>query len=110
GPGRAGRVRAAGRDCTDVAREQGRAVTSAAPLRRELDGPLRDALAGASDGDLVGPVATPEGFALAVIERRLPAEPDATTRQDIQDALFARWLAEQLEQATLNLDFPEAAG
>jgi parvulin-like peptidyl-prolyl isomerase len=42
---------------------------------------------------LVGPVATPEGFALVVVEERRPAELDAATRQRIQDELFDAWLA-----------------
>jgi hypothetical protein len=58
-------------------------------------------------GEVVGPVATPEGCALALIEERRPGELDAATRQRIQDELFDRWLAGRMKEATLN---PRMAG
>jgi hypothetical protein len=48
-----------------------------------------------------GPVATPEGRALVVLEECPPAELDAATRGRIQDELFMGWLADRLKEAAL---------
>lgn len=106
----ASQVRDEGRGLADAARDHGLKAAGAAPLRKELDGPLRDALAQAADGDLVGPVAMAEGFVLAVIEHRLPSEPDTATREDVEDGLLGRWLAERLGQVALTADLLGAAG
>jgi hypothetical protein len=103
-------VRDDGRGLADVAGDHGLRVIRAAPLRQNLDGPLRDALAPAADGDLVGPVATVDGFVLAVIEQRLPAEPDTAARRDVEDELFDRWLSERLGPVALTADLLGADG
>jgi hypothetical protein len=103
-------VRDDGRDLADVAGDHGLQVIRAAPLCRDLDGPLRDALARAADGDLVGPVTTAEGFVLAVIEQRLPAEPDTSARRDVEDEPFDRWLSERLGPVALTADLLGADG
>src|SRR5262245_42606490 len=82
-----------GRDLADVAREHGLSAARRRLLFEELGGPLGSALADAAPGELVGPVETPEGFALVVVEERRPAELDVATRQRIQDRLFADWLS-----------------
>ena len=64
----ASQVREEGRALDDVAREQGLPVERGEQLRQELAGPLGAALGPAEVGQLVGPVATPRGFALVVIE------------------------------------------
>ena len=71
-------------------------------LRKQLNGSLAEALASAKTGELIGPVVTPEGLALVVVEERRPAELDAATRQGIQDELFDGWLAAKLGGATLD--------
>src|SRR5262249_57700576 len=86
----------------EVAREHGLSLARHRVLRNALVGPLAEALASAKTGELIGPVVTPEGCALAVLEERRPAEPDAVTRQGIQDELFEGWLAAKLGQATLD--------
>lgn len=106
----ASQVREEGRDLDAVALEHGLPVVRRRLLRKELDGPLAAALAGAEDGEMVGPVATPQGFALAVIKERHPAQLDATTRQRIEHDLFADWLAARLKQATLDLAAVGGAG
>ena len=67
-------------------------------LRKELG----EALAGAKDGEVVGPVATPEGFALARIEERHEPVLDPALRQRIQDELFEGWLAACMKEATFD--------
>jgi parvulin-like peptidyl-prolyl isomerase len=99
----ASQVREEGRDLADVAREQGLHLERGEKLRKELKGPLGTALRSAEVGQLVGPVGTPQGFALVVIEECHPAKLDGATRQRIQDELFEGWLAARLREATLNL-------
>jgi hypothetical protein len=99
----ASQVREEGCDLDDVAREQKLHLERVEMLRKELSGPLGSALGSAGVGQLVGPVGTPQGFVLAVIEERRPAELDAATRQRIQDELFGGWLAERMQEAALNL-------
>ena len=99
----ASQVRDEGRDLEGVAREHGLPVTRRRLFRRDLPGPLAKALATAQPGELVGPVGTPEGFALVVVEERRPAELDAATRQALQDELFDAWLAGWMNQATFDL-------
>jgi peptidylprolyl isomerase len=99
----ASQVREEGRDLAEAAREQGLHLERVETLRKELTGPLGSALGPAEVGQLVGPVATPLGFALVLVEERRRAELDGATRQRIQDDLFEGWLAARMRQATLNL-------
>jgi parvulin-like peptidyl-prolyl isomerase len=96
-------VREEGRDLADVAREQGLHLLRVEGFRKELKGPLASALASAGAGQLVGPVSTPHGFALVLVEQRHPAELDPATRHRIQDELFAGWLAARLREAKIDL-------
>ena len=99
----ASQVRDEGRSLEEVAREQGLRVAHHQLLRRHLSGPLAEALATAATGELVGPVGTPQGFALVLIEERRQPELDPPTRQRIQDELFENWLATRLREAKLDL-------
>ena len=99
----ASQVRDEGRDLEEVARAHGLPVARHLLFRKDLGGPLAGPLASAGAGELVGPLATPEGFALVVVEERRPAELDAATRQRIQDELFDAWLAGRMSQATFDL-------
>jgi parvulin-like peptidyl-prolyl isomerase len=100
----ASQVRDEGRRLEDVAREHGVPAAHHWLLRQDLHGPLAEALADAATAELVGPVATAEGFALAVIEERRPAELDVAARRRIQDELFESWLADQMKEATFDLE------
>jgi len=93
-------VRDEGRDLADVAREHGLPADRRRLVFEELGGSLASALAAAAPGELVGPVETPEGFALVAVEERRPAEPGPATRQRIQDKLFVTWLTARLAEAT----------
>jgi hypothetical protein len=99
----ASQVRDEGRSLEEVAREHGLPVIRHLLFRKDLSGPLAEPLASAAAGELVGPVATPKGFALVLVEERLAAELDAATRQRIQDELFDNWLAGWMNQATFDL-------
>jgi hypothetical protein len=102
----ASQVRDEGRDLDAVAAAHGLPVIRRELLRKELG----EALAGAKDGEVVGPVATPEGFALARIEGRHEPVLGPATRQRIQHELFEDWLAARLGQATLDSSTLGAAG
>ena len=102
-------IREEGRELADVAREQGLHVLRVEGFRKELNGPLASALASAGAGQLVGPVGTPHGFALVLVEQRHPAELDPATRQRIQDELFAGWLAARLREAKSDLTLTGAS-
>ena len=97
----ASQVRDEGRDLGEVARAHGLSVVQQRLLLEDLGAPLASALTGAATGELVGPVETPQGLALVVVEERRAAELDAATRQRIQDTLFARWMSARLGEATL---------
>jgi hypothetical protein len=94
-------VREDGRELEDVARENGLRLQRGERCHNQLNSPLVEALASAEVGQLVGPVGTASGFALAVVEGRPAAELDKTTRKLIQNELFESWLAERLRDATL---------
>ena len=99
----ASQVQDEGRDLEEVARAHGLPVARHLLFRKDLGGPLAGPLASAGAGELVGPLATPEGFALVVVEERRPAELDAATRQALQDELFDAWLAGRMNRATFDL-------
>jgi peptidylprolyl isomerase len=99
----ASQIRDEGRALEEVAHGHGLPVARYLLFRKDLGGPLAGPLASARVGELVGPVATPQGFALLVVEQRQPAELDAVTRQRIQDELFDAWLAGRMRQATFDL-------
>jgi hypothetical protein len=103
-------VRDDGRELPDVAREHNLAWYRGERFRKELGGPLAEALASADVGQLVGPVDTARDFTLAVIEERRPAELDKPTRQLIENELFEVWLAERLKHAALHLRGAETPG
>jgi hypothetical protein len=103
-------VRDEGRDLDAVAQEHGLPVVRRRLLRRELGEALAAALAAAKDGELVGPVATPEGFALVEIKERDEPVLDPDIRQAIQQELFEKWLAEGVRDATLDLAVVGTAG
>jgi parvulin-like peptidyl-prolyl isomerase len=79
-------------------------------LRKELGEALAGALAAAKDGEVVGPVATPEGFALARLDQRHEPVLDPAIRQAIQQELFEKWLADTTQEAALDLAVVGTAG
>jgi parvulin-like peptidyl-prolyl isomerase len=98
----ASQVREDGRLLATAAAEQGLRLVRGDRFRKQLHKALADALASAREGELVGPVSTPHGFTLAVLEARHPAELDSATRRRIQNELFDDWLSAQLREATFD--------
>jgi putative peptide maturation system protein len=76
-------------------------------------GALPPALAGpmsaARAGDVVGPLATEQGFVLVLVEELLSPELDDETAAAIRAELFDAWLAEQLRGATIDLSWLDRA-
>jgi hypothetical protein len=99
-----------GRDLDEVAQENGLAVVRRQLLRKDLGGALAEALATAKVGDVVGPVAMPQGFALAQIKERHEPVLDSETRQAIQHELFNRWLVRVTQEAVIDLSVVGTAG
>jgi hypothetical protein len=106
----ASQVQDEGRDQEEVARAYGLQVVRHRLFRKDLGGPLAEPLASARTGELVGPVAAPQGFALVVLEERSPAELDGATQQALEDELFNAWLAGRMSQATFDLACDLACG
>jgi hypothetical protein len=105
-PELATQVRDEGRNLQDVAQEHGLPVGRRQLLRKELG----EAQAGAKDSEVVGPVATPEGFALARIAQRHEPVLGPAIRQAIQQALFEKGLADKTREAALDLAVVGTAG
>jgi hypothetical protein len=106
----ASQVRDEGRDLDAVAAEHGLPVLRRQLLRKELGEALVSALAAAKDGEVVGPVATPQGFALVQIKERHEPVLDPAIRQAIQQELFDRWPADAIREAALDLAVVGTAG
>lgn len=98
----ASQVRDEGRDLYAVAQEHGLPVIRRQTLRKELGEALAAALATAKDGEVVGPIATPQGFVLVQIEERREPVLDPSIRQAIEQELFDKWLADGTKQATFD--------
>src|SRR5262249_10586853 len=99
----ASQVREDGHDLDAVAGEHRVQLVRGESFRKDLEGALAEALASARPGQLVGPVETPQGFILVLVEERRPAALDPATRQHIENKLFAAWLAERTREAKLDL-------
>jgi hypothetical protein len=89
---------------------EGKRKGSEAPSRERFPAASLPSLAAAKDGEVVGPVATPQGFALARIEERHEPVLDPALRQRIQDELFEKGLADATQEAALDLAVVGTAG
>jgi peptidylprolyl isomerase len=106
----ASQVREDGIDLEDVARQHGLTVAHLQLFRKQLHGSLAETLNAAKAGELIGPLATPQGFALVVIQERQPAKLDPMIRQSIQNELFAFWLNNRIKEASFDLAVLGGAG
>src|SRR5262249_31805971 len=106
----ASQVRDEGRDLDAVAQEHDVPVIRRQLLRKELGEALASALATMKDGEVVGPIATPQGFVLVQIKERHEPVLDPAIRQAIQQELFEKWLADGTKEATLDLTVIGTAG
>jgi hypothetical protein len=65
---------------------------------------LRQAVAGACVGEVLGPISSSNGWALYLFEEDAPASlSDPALKQALRDELFERWIGEQLEHLTVEL-------
>ena len=99
----ASQVREDGRDLDTVAGEHRVRLVRGESYCRDLASPLAEAVASARPGQLVGPVETPQGFILVLVEERQPSALDPATRQHIENELFTAWVAERTRAAKLDL-------
>jgi parvulin-like peptidyl-prolyl isomerase len=77
-------------------------------LRRQLPASIADAVFAAREGEVVGPLATPQGFQLFLVEARRPATLDRSLTALIQQELFDAWVHEQLSDSNLRVPLIEA--
>ncbi|MHB1425748.1 MAG: peptidylprolyl isomerase [Gemmataceae bacterium] len=103
-------VRDEGRDLDAVAQEHGLPVIHRQVFRKELAEALAAALASAKDGEMVGPIATPQGFVLVQIKARRESVLDPAIRQAIEQELFEKWLADRTKEATFDFALVGSAG
>lgn len=103
-------VREEGRDFDELARQHvpGYRGATGWVRRRQLPPPLADAVFAAAPGEVVGPVATGDGFHLALVEEVRPAELDADTAALVREELFRAWLSERLREAPLTFPLLDA--
>lgn len=102
-------LREEGQDFADLAqrhslhssRQRGGALGTL--MRRHLTPAVAEAVFAARPQQVVGPLASPEGFQLLLVADLHPAELDGLTRAAIGQELFDRWVAEQFRQAPLAL-------
>lgn len=99
----ASQVRDEGRDLDAVAGEHGLPVIHRHVYRKDLGESLAQALTDARNGEVVGPVATPGGFALVHLQERREPVLDPVIRQAIEQELFEKWLADATRGMTLDL-------
>jgi hypothetical protein len=105
----ASQVREEGRNLDTVAGEQRLQVVRGDCYRKDVTGPLAEALASTAVGQLVGPVATPRGFVLVLLEECQPAVLDPITRLHIANEIFESKWATLLQGATLSLEPAETS-
>jgi len=99
----ASQIREEGRDLDAVAGEHRIPLVRGSSFRRDLASPLAEALATAGPGQLVGPVMTPQGFTLVLVEERQSAALGPATRQHIESELFTAWVVERMREAKIDL-------
>ena len=99
----ASQVRDDGRDLDAVAGEHRVLVVRGESFRQDLAIPLAEALTSVGPGELVGPVVTPQGFVLVLVEERQPSALDSATRQHIENELFTTWVIERMREAKIDL-------
>jgi parvulin-like peptidyl-prolyl isomerase len=77
--------------------------------RHALPGAVAAAIFAARPGGVVGPLATPQGFCLFLVEELLPPELDAETTAAIRRELFDAWLGDRLREVQIDLAWLESA-
>jgi parvulin-like peptidyl-prolyl isomerase len=103
-------IRDEGREFAELAHEHSRHLSrsDAGRLglvwRSQLPANLADPIFAAHEGEVVGPLASPHGFHLFLVEKLLSTALDAETTAVIRQELFDRWCEEQLSGG--NLQFP----
>jgi parvulin-like peptidyl-prolyl isomerase len=107
-------IRDEGRDFADMAREHSQHPSRVdggqlgLVMRRQLSQIVGDAVFAARVPDVIGPLASPQGFQLLRVEAFLPAQLDAPLSACIRQELFVAWLNEQTTAHPMKFPLLEA--
>lgn len=71
--------------------------------RGQLPDTLRDLVALASPGELIGPIEIENSYCLFRVEQFLPASLEGQLKLDLVNQLFEQWLGEKLQKLTIKL-------
>jgi parvulin-like peptidyl-prolyl isomerase len=69
----------------------------------QLPQPIREAIAGAQPGELIGPVEFEGRYCLFRIEQWQPASLEGQLKKEIEDRMFDQWVQEQLKNKNIQL-------
>jgi parvulin-like peptidyl-prolyl isomerase len=69
----------------------------------QLPQPIREAIAGAQPGELIGPVEFDKHYCLFRIEQWQPASLKGPLKREIEDRMFDQWVQEQLKNKNIQL-------
>jgi parvulin-like peptidyl-prolyl isomerase len=105
------RIREEGEDFAAVVRSHSRPGTAPLGLvpRYAMPDVAADAMFAAKPGDIVGPVATDQGYHLFLVEALEEPVLDDSTAALIRDELFDAWLHEQLKDVRIDTSFWHSA-
>lgn len=74
----------------------------------QLPEPIREAIEGATIGDLIGPVEVEGRYHLLRVEQWQPASLEGPLRQEIQEQMFEQWVQEHLKTKAIKLHLDES--
>lgn len=69
----------------------------------QLPEPIRDAIAMANPGDLLGPIEYETNYSLLRVDQYLPASLEGQLKQQLQEQLFDQWLQEKASKLTIKM-------
>lgn len=78
-------------------------VTRGLAQLQQLPEELREAIAAATPGELVGPIAIDQRWCLFQVEQFIPAVLEGQLQRELEDRLFTQWLAEQIQPLAISL-------
>ena len=69
----------------------------------QLPEPIREAVATANPGDLLGPIEVEGHYSLLRVEQHLPANLEGQLKQQLKEQLFDQWLQEKASKSIIKM-------